>query len=71
MTQISRCAQLHALVEVDRAKLLHECLVQEMALRRVDSRVSAAAHLPLRPRRAYAPHCALRDGPRNPAPEEA
>jgi hypothetical protein len=60
--EIARCAQLHERIEADRATLAHECYVQAAAMRRLDSRMSMVAHLPLRhaaqmgsPRRIQAP----------------
>lgn len=51
LMQIAGCVRLHLSFEDARVKLLHECYLQEIAFRRLDSRVSVVAHLPLRHRR--------------------
>jgi hypothetical protein len=55
--QINRCAELHASLGAQRAKLRRECGVQARELLRADARVSAKGHLPLRhhPRSHRAP----------------
>ena len=54
--QTARCAEMHVRVEADRARLERECYLQNVALRRLDSRVSTIGHLPLRhAARSYRP----------------
>src|SRR5215208_652521 len=77
--EIARCAQLHERIEADRATLVHECYVQAAAMRRLDTRMSLVAHLPLRhaarmglPGRSQAPPAlALRPPPSPPPPRRA